>query len=362
MPPTPDVQEEQTIGTPEAPRRDAILRALDRVVNDGIVLLTPDGRTVEYVNESACRLLSSSPEPSEVLAALHPVMGEAQSGRLTRIESGEAGPHRSLLVEVSPLEEEDCRGILVILKDARAMDVLEEDIFLANRMRGVSETVLALAHDLKAPINAVTLNLDVLRESLAGAARGRRTTAERLEVVDAIRDELVRLQRSLQAVLVQTAPAKSALRTFDLRRLLREVARTVRPLAEGCQVRIHLDPGDEPAPVRGHRDRLGQALRSVLVNAIEASPRLAEVRVEVRRRRKEAILAVRDEGSGFPSLDAERLCRLHYTTKSDGSGIGLFVTRAAVVAHGGTMRFLNRQEGGAAVEIRLPIHLPRRRA
>jgi signal transduction histidine kinase len=325
---------------------------LERVVRDGIVLVGPDGR-VEYANDLARQLLSEDEAESEALVAgiLARLPGDDRASRRVEIES--AGETRVLLVEPSELADEEGARRLLIFRDARAVEALEEDLYLANRMRGLGELYASMAHDLKTPINAMTLLLDALRDSLVESPRGGDEESRQLEFVDTVRDELIRFHRSIQTFLSQTSPPSDARRRFDLRRLAREVARFAKPLAESRDVRLRLDL-TEPATTLGYRDRLRQALLNIVVNGVEATPSGGEVRLVVRPMKGWNRVRVLDDGPGIDPARAERLFRMHYTTKPRGSGIGLFVARAAILAHGGSLRLRNRPEGGAEAEIRLP--------
>ncbi|MEZ5065939.1 MAG: HAMP domain-containing sensor histidine kinase [bacterium] len=337
-----------------------VWRILERVVRDGMILLASDGR-LEYANAPARRMLSreddendeNDEEIARVARELWRRMADAEDGAAQRVEVMVSERPRVLYVEASGIEEDEGTGHILILKDARAVQALQEDLYLANRVRGLGELYTSMAHDLKTPVNAMTLTLDALRDSLLEDAGEAADRIDRIEHVDTVRDELTRFHRSIQAFLAQTAPPSDARRRFDLRRLVREVVRLSQTLAESREVRVRVDTSGA-VMVLGFRDRLRQALLNVVVNAVEATPAGGEVRIGVATEDESTILSVCDDGPGIESARASHLFKMHFTTKPRGSGIGLFVARAAVVAHGGRIDARNRAGGGAVFEIRLP--------
>jgi len=112
----------------------------------------------------------------------------------------------------------------------------------------------------------------------------------------------------------------------------------------------------EPAPgvrLAGDRDLLAQALLNVLRNAVEASP-AAPVTARGRRTGGRIEVIVRDDGPGLPPEAAERLFEPFYTTKEKGMGIGLYLTRRIIEAHGGTIAVRSRPGEGTEFRIDLP--------
>lgn len=332
-------------------------RILERVVREGIVVVGPDGR-VEYVSEPARRLLSDDPaEVDRLVAVLRERVEERGVSSPVRVGIDTSRGPRNLFVETEAVQGNAGPGRIYVLKDASTVEVLEEDLFLANRMRGLGELYLSMAHDLKTPINAMTLTLDALRDSLVRGPDTEEEAARRLEEVGTVRNELTRFHRAIQTLLSQTSLSSiTRRRRVDLRRILREVARITGPLAKGRDVTLRPDLGDVSLPIDGCRDRLRQAFQNVVANAIEASPSGREVCIVARPRGPWIVTEVLDEGPGLPSALGDRAFQMHVTTKPGGSGIGLFVTRAAVLSHGGEIDLRNRRERGAVVEIRLPKH------
>jgi signal transduction histidine kinase len=111
----------------------------------------------------------------------------------------------------------------------------------------------------------------------------------------------------------------------------------------------------EPVLLLGHRDRLKQALLNVAVNALEAMPHGGRLEFEMAAARGAARIAVADTGPGIPAELLDRVDEWDFTTKDEGSGLGLYMARALVSLHGGQLRVQSPPGGGTRVEIGLPL-------
>src|SRR6185503_7411405 len=124
---------------------------------------------------------------------------------------------------------------------------------------------------LRAPLSAMMINLDLLRETLATPSEQPGDERERqARYVGVLRDELTRLNRSLHEMLTSTAPSSEQQRKFDLRVLLQDLGTLLDPQAKRQRVDLVLELDEGPVTLIGHPDRLKQAFLNVAVNALEA--------------------------------------------------------------------------------------------
>jgi signal transduction histidine kinase len=111
-------------------------------------------------------------------------------------------------------------------------------------------------------------------------------------------------------------------------------------------------------PIVGRRDRLKQGVLNVAINALEAMPEGGLLGLTVARDGDTARLAIRDTGPGIPPEIVGRIYAMHFTTKSGGTGIGLYVARSVVLAHLGTISIETAPGAGTTVHITLPLAPP----
>jgi signal transduction histidine kinase len=260
-----------------------------------------------------------------------------------------------LSVEVHPLTEVEGGGQLVLVSDPEAIEALEADARLASQLEGLGRVYRAMAHELKAPLSAIMINLDLLRESLTvGESAERERQQRQRRYVDVLRDELNRLNRSLYGILTQTVPETKALE-FDVVASLRDLATLLAAQARKQGVALETELGPEPLIVRGYPDRLRQAFLNLAVNALEAMPRGGRLRLAAARAGDRAEVEIRDTGGGISPPVRERIFDLDFSTKKGGSGVGLYVARALVELHGGEVKVDSQVGEGTRVRVMLPV-------
>ncbi len=177
----------------------------------------------------------------------------------------------------------------LLLHDAELAAALASDLRAAAQMRSLAQVSPAVAHDLRAPINAMVLNLEVLRETLAAraagagpAASGRDPLERQRRYVNVLREELSRLHQSIELFIAHLSPRGDRLEVVDLREPARDLAAIMVPPARKQQARVEALLPDEPVPILGQRYQLRQALLHLGLGALERVPRggMLEIRVD----------------------------------------------------------------------------------
>jgi signal transduction histidine kinase len=344
----------------ETSRLQVSFGALAKALKMGVLLLRRDGE-VDFANSRALELLGS-PSLDDLRARWPTMRGVIEAG-LTRIDPGEGsspavhldlpGPGvPRLRVETYRLGNEES---LVLLNDPEILDSLETDVRLASQLHGLARVYRTVAHELRAPLSAMMIHLDLLRESLAeeGATGEAREDQERYVVV--LREELGRLNRSLSEALTQTLPPGDQRDKFDLRDALAELGTLLAPQARRQGVELRTRMPDTPVVLVGYRDRLKQSFLNIAVNALEALSAGGVMKMDMETDASQVMVRVSDTGPGIPEALLDRIYDRDFTTKGTGSGIGLYVARVLVEMHGGEIRVESREGHGTKVEVRLPI-------
>jgi len=278
------------------------------------------------------RLLADLVTPRSELAA---VIDEAIKGqqpireRIVKMLTGEV--ERTLSVSCEPLPRgADGRavGTLITMRDAETRGKIEEELGLAARLAALGRLTRGVAHEIKNPLNAITLHLEVLRSRLEEPA----------PEVDVIIREISRLDRVVKTFLDFNRPVEPRMRQVDLTEMADDVAQLVGPQAKGRKIEIVLGDGT-PAMILGDRDLLKQAVLNVVMNAMDAMPEGGRISIATRRNSGRCELAVTDTGPGIPAEVQDRIFSLYFTTKKQGSGIGLAIAYRFVQLHDGKLEF-----------------------
>jgi signal transduction histidine kinase len=348
--------------TSQAIRR---LGALAKVMDVGVLLLRAD-KSLDFANGPARELLGYS-APGELEQRWDEIKDLFDNTR-QRLGNGTASPHveievahngqaSRLRLEVNELRDEGSEGFLVVVKSREMIDALENELGLAIQMRGVTRFYMGVVHDLKTPLQAMVMNLELLKETLAATAAvtDDRTRERQTRYMDVLRDEVSRLDRQLRALLVHTAPTNEPQQVIDVCDLVRELVMLVSPQAKQQRVTVETSLPESPMPFTGHRDRLKQALLNIAINALEAMPDGGRLAINLENGDGQVRISLRDSGPGISEELLSQIYKMHFTTKSGGTGIGLYVARSVVESHGGEIQVDTDAGRGTCFQIYLPL-------
>lgn len=340
------------------------LQRMAQMMDVGVLLLSRD-REVDFASERAHELLDV---PRDAGAAawrpvLEPLEGILQtattdrtSGRQADLEVGLPGKPRRIRCQVYLLDEEGTAGYLVQARDRDLLQAIETDLRLAAQLRALMRVYRGVAHDLRAPLNAMVLNLELLKRSVDPAVPPRPETPEKQQRwIVVIEQEIQRLRRALDVLLAQTAPSAEKPERFDLRDVIDEIQALLYPQARQQQVELVVDLPESSVPVMAHRDQVKQAILNIAINALEVMPDGGRLGLALENDDSISRLRVSDTGPGIPTDLADRIFDMHFTTKQSGTGIGLYVARSMFEAQGGTVQTASTGPAGTTFLLTLPL-------
>jgi len=340
----------------------ALKENLDQMManlQDGVMLFTTDFKAV-LVSASAERFTG---KPRGEMLGCHPQeifsdesrLGHAvlqafrdrqpMEGTEIELENG-----RRIQLSMDFIEDRGQRiGALLTLRDAESVHRIEDEIELSRRLSAIGRLTSGVAHEVKNPINAIVVHLEVLRQKLSAVDPDTRRH------LDVIGSEIKRLDRVVQTLVDFTRPVELRLAEIDLRKLVDEVITLASPEAGRHNVRIERVAASEPLASRIDADLVKQAILNIVINGVQAMPGGGTLHVASRRAGEVAVVEVRDQGAGIPAEIRDKIYNLYFTTKKGGSGIGLAMTYRVMQLHHGSLEFESEAGKGAAFYLRFPI-------
>jgi signal transduction histidine kinase len=219
---------------------------------------------------------------------------------------------------------------------------------VASRLAAISRISGGVAHEIKNPLNAIALRLDLLR------AHAEAQDGELIPEIDVLSKEVRRLDRVVKTFLDFSRPLEVRFTEVDLAALTAEVANLMTPQARLAGIEMHFEAPPEPALMRGDADLLKQAILNLVTNALEVMKNGGHLRLKVERAGETLVAEVADDGPGIPPEVRDKVFQLYFTTKERGSGIGLAMTYRAVQLHNGTVGFTSEMGQGTTFRLQFP--------
>lgn len=229
-----------------------------------------------------------------------------------------------------------------------AKEVQEKQLLL-------SRLLARLAHEIRNPLSSLDIHVQLLEEDVARSApEVRERSAGRFRI---IRTELERLDNLVKQFLSLAGRASIQLQPVEVARIAEHVCALLRPEADAHGIELSLALPPALPELVADPDQLTQALVNLVLNAMQAVGRDGRVAVaaELSETGEQLLLRVADTGPGIDAAKQAALFEPFYTTKEDGSGLGLWIVRQIAVAHGGTVGGENAPAGGAVFTLTLPL-------
>ncbi len=227
----------------------------------------------------------------------------------------------------------------------RQLEQARRELRAREHLSELGEIGRGLAHSLRNPLNAIGLAL----EELVGQAPDR---GRALALADGARAQIRRIDRSIRSFLTLASASQAAPEPLQLNEIADDVILEALQLAgPGVEVRLEADPGIR---LNGVATEVRAMLQTLVVNAVQASPPGVEVVVQIGAGDDRIRIEVCDRGPGLAPAVREKLFQPHLTTKPDGSGMGLYLTRRlAESRYRGTIELADRDGGGTVAKLEL---------
>ena len=339
--------------------QNALQHAVEHIA-DGILVVSPD-REILHVNGIAARHLNlEGPDlKGRTLSSLfiegHPLRALADdilSGKSRhvslRAELPQMNGRVDLLAVGHRIEDgTDTSGVLIELKDLSALAELQAVMDHSMTMSRLGEMAAGVAHEIRNPLNAITLHLEPLRHGANDPDVVRQAVAS-------TKAAIVRLDRAVSGFLKVAKLQRLSLVRLDPVLMARDVVAFLAPEATMAGLDLTLDADENVGEINGDPEVLRQALLNLVKNAIQALPSGdGRVVVACRRDNGKVSVSVKDSGPGIDPSELPRVFDLYMTTKEGGSGVGLSFVRQAVEMHRGTVHVESEPGTGTVMTLSL---------
>ncbi|MCA1563795.1 MAG: HAMP domain-containing protein [Acidobacteria bacterium] len=365
-------------------------RSAAESLEDAVAVFGPEGELF-FANSAMRDMLPEAERGRRVSAWLrsgHPCRSLIEQTLATRRAQGpvstalpghapgdaDHGAERLMVTHV--IEDRDRRfmGAMLLARNVGYLSQVQSTINYSRKLAALGRLLAGVAHEVKNPLNAMTIHLELLKQKLSSApARRARSTPQPvgaggigadseeptppdvMKHVTIIADEIKRLDEVVLGFLKFARPDELRLEPIQLSSLIDEVVRIIEPEADGCRVSVKAECPHDLPHINGDTGMLQQALLNLALNACQAMPHGGTLRMACRTapgRRVE--LTAEDTGIGIDSAHLARIFDLYFTTKERGSGIGLSMVYRIVQLHDGEIEVQSTPGHGTRFRILLP--------
>ena len=222
-----------------------------------------------------------------------------------------------------------------------------------------------LAHEIKNPLSSIKVNLKLIREDLeaaksaqagqAGRGQGSLEFTRALRKIAVVEKETDRLERILEGFLRYIGKTELQLASVDISSLISDMIDFYSPQARSHSIIIRQQLYDKPLVCKADEGMLKQVILNLFINARQAMSDGGELLIRTARRKKDAVIQISDTGSGIAPDKLPNIFDAYYSSRPQGSGLGLPTAKKIVEAHKGTISVDSELGKGTLFTIKLPL-------
>jgi len=224
---------------------------------------------------------------------------------------------------------------------------IEEQLRRSEKLSTLGEMAAMLAHEIRNPLGSIRGTAEILRDDY-------RPGDPKHEFIEIQIKETERLNHVVEDFLRMARQQPVELRDCSIREELETIVTLVAKDAQDRGISLRLESNAEEAITRGDGEKLRQAFLNIVINALQATPSGGSVGIVLNRTESGFEISFRDSGSGIDPDNLQRIFEPFYTTKPDGTGLGLAVTRKIIEGHGGRLDIESDVGQGTTVSVSLP--------
>ena len=348
----------------------ASLESMVEHLEDAVALFNPAGELL-FTNPAMQTTFPSSSVGTPVsgqLAADHPYRTLIEETLATRRSRGpvQMGDDQLAMAHAIAGPNNELVGILLVVRNLAYVSRMQSTIAYSRKLVALGRLTAGIAHEVKNPLNAMMIHLELLRTKIrkaalvpvgsgTGIAEAARPDDPLLQHVEVIETEIRRLDEVVQGFLKFTRPEDLRLQAVRISALIEEVRPILKPQARENNVRIVVETSDDQLAINGDSAMLRQVILNLAINACQAMPNGGTLRITAAPAADNRVaLRVEDTGVGIRPEDLDHIFDLYFTTKDHGTGIGLSMVYRIVQMHDGEIEVQSTPGRGTTFTLLLP--------
>lgn len=347
-------------------QENSALREILDHLTEGVLLVTSKGKFI-FANRQASLWLGLPPEPnakasaaglvadselSQFLATRIPNLKERLIGDLQILVPREM-TLRVILLPIREKGQED--SVLVLFDDISGMTGSADEKF--SRIEALSSLAAGIAHEIGNPLNSINIHLELLKKEIKSLPDTKQKPFDK--VLRVLQNETERLDRIVRSFLKATRKPPLRFKHEDLNSILEEAVKFLAPELDKKDITYDFKLDKTLPQFLLDRERLYMAFINLLKNAMEAMPHGGSITAGITHKDNVVSVSFKDTGVGIPEKDLPHIFEAYYTTKEEGSGLGLMTVYQIVREHGGRIDVSSRTGKGTVFVLHLPVRQPK---
>lgn len=250
------------------------------------------------------------------------------------------------------------KGILIVFYDINAKMKAQQESSISTKLKNILELTYSVAHEIRNPLTGMDLNLKLLQQQINAISNSENPKCKVCvtrygEKIDLIRGEVVRLNKILEKFLETARPLNPKIETVDINQIIKEIFENLKVQFQLSKKSLVLKLKEDLPLILIDPNLLKQALINIIKNGFEAIEKEENgtVIVSTYEDKENIIIEIKDNGIGIPDDIQKKIFDPFYTTKSNGSGLGLSIVYKIIVALGAEIDFKSKVNEGTTFYI-----------
>lgn len=326
------------------------------------LIATGDDGSIRIFNTSAEKMLGVAagnaigriPEtvlPVELSTELHPKNADNQGVIQKEIVLSDGSRRKRSLMTISlPVVDSEKRfaGNTLLIQDISDVKELQVELRRNERLAALGKMAAGVAHELRNPLSSIKGLTLLLKRKIHDDEEGTNTA-------DILVQEVERLNRSIGELLDYARPEKLELEKVDIFDIIEKAVSLIAVDMETAEVSLEMDCA-EGNYVRGDKDKLNQVFLNLLLNSLQAVEQKGTISIQTSRQDDQVVCTIEDDGCGLEEENIAKVFDPYFTTKKDGTGLGLAMSAKIIEEHSGSIEIRSRVGSGTMVSVRLPVY------
>jgi len=353
-------------------REKGFLETLFNTIQEGVIVTDAEGR-MTYLNAAAGQLLGIDPERAtgEPLSRYFRDLDWEKIWSADKDEWRKVFAHeievfypqqRFLSFYIVPVADEQnsvVTGLAIILRDVTETRQRAESTIESEKLSAITLLAAGVAHEIGNPLNSLNIHLQLMEREMKKlpTAQGERLR-EDLRVA---RDEIARLDQIINQFLRAIRPSQPELQLTTVNDVIRETLVLLEREIGDRDILVEQELAEGLPRILLDRAQLKQAFYNVIKNALQAMRSGGILRIRTETDDTHVVISFIDSGHGIAPEQIGQFFEPYFTTKQNGTGLGLMIVQRIVREHGGTIEVESDKDRGTTLRIKLPIHEKRTR-